>query len=167
MNGCVALVSRQIGLVFEYQGRFGAAVKSMQDAVKSFRQQGETGLDMAEFLNGLSGALARAGRSDEAVAPLEEAQKIQQALKNDALQAEILITRGDLAFLRGDIQSAAPFYESALRLASRTKYNEVLLQSKVNVAKVAVAQGRFQEASRTLQALLKLKVRSPPTCRWK
>ena len=54
----VALVSRQIGLVFEYQGRFGAAVKSMQDAVKSFRQQGENGLDMAESLNDLAGALA-------------------------------------------------------------------------------------------------------------
>jgi tetratricopeptide (TPR) repeat protein len=149
----VAVVSRQIGLVFEYQGRFGAAVKSMQDAVKSFRQQGENGLDMAEFLNGLSGALGRAGRSDEAAAPLEEAQKIQGALKNDALQSQILITRGDLAFYRGDSQSAAPFYESALRLASRTKYSEVLLQSKVNVARVAVSQGRFQEASRGLQAL--------------
>jgi hypothetical protein len=45
--------SRQIGLVFEYQGRFGAAVKSMQDAVKSFREQGENGLSMAGLLNDL------------------------------------------------------------------------------------------------------------------
>ena len=150
----VAVVSHQIGLVFEYQGRFGAAVKSMQDAVKSFRQQGETGLDMAEFLNGLSGALARAGRNDEAAAPLEESQKIQQALKNTALQAEILITRGDIAFYRGDVKSAAPFYQSALRLASQTKYNDVLLRSKVNVARVAISEGRFQEASRGLQSLL-------------
>ncbi len=87
MSGGWRLVSHQIGLVFEYQGRFGAAVKSMQDAVKSFRRQGENGLDMAEFLNDLSGALARSGRSDEAAAPLEEAEKIQQALKNDALEA--------------------------------------------------------------------------------
>ncbi len=153
----VAVVSHQIGLVFEYQGRFGAAVKSMQDAVKSFRQQGENGLDMAEFLNGLSGALARVGKSDEAAAPLEEAQKIQQALKNDPLEAQLLNTRGDLAFYRGDLKSAAPFYESALRFASRTKYSEALLQSKVNVAKVAVAEGRFQEASRGLEALLNAK----------
>jgi tetratricopeptide (TPR) repeat protein len=150
----VALVSRQIGLVFQYQGRFGAAVKSMQDAVKSFRQQGENGLNMAESLNDLAGALARSGKSDEAAAPLEEAQKIQQALKNDALQAEILNTRGDLAFYRGDLKSAATFYQSALPLAARTKYSEVLLQSKVNVAKVAVSEGRFQEASRGLQTLL-------------
>ena len=45
----VAMVLHQIGLVFQYQGRFGAAVKSMQDAVNSFRQQGENGLNMAEF----------------------------------------------------------------------------------------------------------------------
>jgi eukaryotic-like serine/threonine-protein kinase len=153
----VALVSRQIGLVFEYQGRFGSAVKSMQDAVKSFRQQGENGLNMAESLNDLAGALARSGKSDEAAAPLEEAQKIQQVLKNDALQAEILNTRGDLAFYRGDLKSAATFYGSALPLAVRTKYSEVLLESKANVAKVAVSGGRFQEASRSLQTLLHTK----------
>ncbi len=88
MRSRIALVSRQIGLVFEYQGRFGAAVKSLQDAVKAFREQGENGLNMAEFLTDLAGALARAGRGDEAAAPLDEAQKIQQALKNDALLAD-------------------------------------------------------------------------------
>jgi eukaryotic-like serine/threonine-protein kinase len=153
----VALVSHQIGLVFEYQGRFGAAVKSMQDAVKNFREQGENGLNMAELLNDLSAALARAGRGDEAAAPLDEAQKIQQALKNDPLQASILNTRGDLAFYRGDLKSAAPLYESALRLASRTKYGEVLLLSKVNVARIAVSQGRYAEALRGLRALLDAK----------
>ena len=38
-----ALLSHQIGLVFEYQGRFGAAVKSMQESVKAFRDRGEQG----------------------------------------------------------------------------------------------------------------------------
>jgi tetratricopeptide (TPR) repeat protein len=147
----VALVSRQMGLVFEYQGRFGAAVKSMQDAVKSFRQQGENGLNMAEFLNDLAGALARAGRSDEVSAPLDEAEKIQQALKNDALQAGILNTRGDLAFYRGDLKSAALSYGSALRFASKTKYGEVLLLSQLNVARIAISDRRFAEALRSLQ----------------
>ncbi len=32
-----AVISRQIGLVLGYQGRFGAAVKSLQDAVNAFR----------------------------------------------------------------------------------------------------------------------------------
>ncbi len=42
-----ALLLHQIGLVFEYQGRFGAAVKSMQESTKTFRDRGEHGRDMA------------------------------------------------------------------------------------------------------------------------
>jgi eukaryotic-like serine/threonine-protein kinase len=151
----VAVISRQIGLVFEYQGRFGAAVKSLQDAVNAFRQQGENGHSMAQVLNDLAGALARAGRGDEAVAALEEAAKIQQALKSDPLRADILNTQGDIAFYRGDLKNAGQFYESALRLASQAKDNEVLLLSKVNVASLAISEGRFQEALRYLQPLAK------------
>jgi eukaryotic-like serine/threonine-protein kinase len=153
-----AVISRQIGLVFEYQGRFGAAVKSMQDAVKDFRAQGENGLDMAGALNDLAGALARAGRGDEAAAPLDDATKIQQVLKNDALLASILNTRGDLAFYRGDFKNAAQFYQSAIPLATRAKNNEVLLLSKVNMARVAITEGRFPEALRALQPLTKATV---------
>ncbi len=150
----IAVISRQIGLVLGYQGRFGAAVKSLQDAANAFRQQGENGHSMAEALNDLARALARAGRGDESTAPLDEAEKIQQALKNDALQADILNTQGDIAFYRGDLKNAARLYDSALRLASRTKESEVMLLSKLNVAKVQETQGQFQEALRTLQTLV-------------
>ena len=136
-----AVISRQIGLVFEYQGRFGAAVKSMQDAVKDFRAQGENGLDMAGALNDLAGALARAGRGDEAAAPLDDATKIQQVLKNDALLASILNTRGDLAFYRGDFKGAAQFYQSAIPLATRAKNNEVLLVIKSEYGKGGDCRG--------------------------
>jgi serine/threonine protein kinase/tetratricopeptide (TPR) repeat protein len=152
-----AVISRQIGLVLGYQGRFGAAAKSLQDAVNTFRQQGENGHSMAEALNDLAEALARAGRGDESVAPLDEAEKIQQSLKSDALQADILNTRGDIAFYRGDLKSAGQLYGSALRLASRTKENDVTLLSKLNIAKVQTAEGQFQEALRSLQSLLNTK----------
>ena len=150
----VAVISHQIGLVFEYQGRFGAAVKSMQEAVKSFRDQGEKGLNMATFLTDLSGALARAGRADEAVAPIDEAEAIQRSLKNDALEAGILNTRGDLALYSGDLKNAGQFYVAALRLATRSKEGEISLLSRINSAKVAVAQGQFQQALRSLEPLL-------------
>ena len=150
----VAVISHQMGLVFEYQGRFGAAVKSMQDAVKTYREQGEKGLNMATFLIDLSGALARAGRSDESAAPLEEAEKINQSLKNDALTAGILNTRGDIALYRGDLKNAGQFYASALRLASKSKEGEMTLLSKTNTARVADAQGQYQQALRILEPLV-------------
>ncbi|MGC2399875.1 MAG: tetratricopeptide repeat protein [Acidobacteriaceae bacterium] len=155
--GGVAVISRQIGLVLGYQGRFGAAVKSLQDAVNGFRQQGENGHTMAEALNDLAATLARGGRGDEAAAPLDEAEKIQQSLKSDALQADILNTRGDIAFYRGDLKGAAQFYDSAFRLASKTKENAVLVLSKLNVAKLQTAQGQYQSALRTLPSTLNSK----------
>jgi tetratricopeptide (TPR) repeat protein len=152
-----AQVSSQIGLVLGYQGRFGAAVKSLQDAVNAFRQQGESGLNMAGSLNYLSEALAKAGRGDESAANLAEAEKIQQTLKNNSFLASLLNTRGDIAFFRGDLKGADRSYTSALQLVSRARADEATLLSKLNVAKVAVAEGRFQEAMRSLQALLNLK----------
>ncbi len=150
----VAMISRQIGLVSGYQGRFGSAVKSLQDAVKTFRTLGENGLNMAVFLTDLSEALARAGRGDESGTLLDEAEKIQRVLKNDSLSAAILNARGDVAFYRGDLKTAGDLYSSALRLASRTKEDEVTLLSKFNVANVAVAQGRFNDALGLLQPLV-------------
>ena len=109
---------------------------------------------MAECLNDLAGALARAGRGDEAAAPLDEAEKIQQALKNESFLAPILNTRVMLPFTAATSRVPSRFYRSALRLASRSRDRRSALLSKVNVARVAVAEGRFQEAMRSLQTLL-------------
>ena len=151
----IAIISHQIGLVFEYQGRLGAAVKSMQDGVKAFRDQGEHGADMAAFLSDLGGALARAGRGDEAIAPLDEADNIVRGLKNNGLAASILNTRGDVARYRDDLKAAEPLYQSALRLTSRAKDNDTIVLVKLNVARVAIAQGRAKEALAMLRPLLK------------
>jgi tetratricopeptide (TPR) repeat protein/predicted Ser/Thr protein kinase len=150
----IAQVSRQIGLVLGYQGRFGAAVKSLQDAVSGFKQQGVNDLNMAGSLNDLAEALAKAGRGDESRANLTEAEKIQQTLKNNSFQASVLNTRGDISFFGGDVKSAEQSYRSALQLVSRSREDEVMLLSKLNVARVAVAEGQFQEAMRSLQTLL-------------
>jgi tetratricopeptide (TPR) repeat protein/predicted Ser/Thr protein kinase len=160
-SGRIALVSHQIGLVLGYQGRFGASVKSLQDAVNAFRAQGENGANMAGFLADLSGALARAGKGNESSSTLDQAQKIQQALKNESLLAALLNTRGDVAFYRGDYKNAEQSYQSALRLASRTKEDEVTLLSKVNLVRVAVAESRYQEALHMLQPLLNGKRAAP------
>ena len=151
----IAIVSHQMGLVFQYQGRLGAAVKSMQDAVKSFRDQGEHGAIMATFLTDLAGALARAGRGDEAAKLLDEADSIIRDLKNNGLAASILNTRGDVAYFKGDLKAADQFYQSALRLTAHIKDNDIIVQSKLNVANTAIAQGRAKDALNMLRPLLK------------
>jgi len=150
----IAVISHQIGLVFQYQGRLGAAVKSMQDGVKAFRDQGENGNDMASYLTDLGVALARAGRGAEAAQALDEAEGISRGLKNDVLNAAILNARGDVAFFAGDNAGADHYYQLALRLLPRIKDNDIILQSKLNVAHIAIAQGHAKDALAMLRPLL-------------
>ena len=75
-------------------------------------------------------------------------------MKNESFLAAILNTRGDVSFFGGDVKSADKSYRSALQIVSRSREDEVTLLSKLNVARVAVAEGRFQEAMRSLQTLL-------------
>jgi eukaryotic-like serine/threonine-protein kinase len=148
-----AMLSHQIGLVFDYQGRFGAAVKSMQESTKTFHDRDEHGGLMASYLNDLASALGDAGKGGEAAQPLNEAESIVRELKNDALMADILNTKGDLAFYGGDIKGAEQFYKSALSLATRAKDDDTLGLSKLNVARMAMAQGRAKEALSILRPM--------------
>jgi tetratricopeptide (TPR) repeat protein len=108
---------------------------------------------MASYLNDLASALGDAGKSGEAAQPLNEAESIVRELKNDALMADILNTKGDLAFYDGDIKGAEQFYKSALSLATRAKDDDTLGLSKLNVARMAMAQGRAKEALSMLRPM--------------
>lgn len=134
--------SHSIGLVLRYQGRFGAAINAMQDAVNGLRNSGQRNRDMAESLTDLAETLAQAGRGSESGKLLDEADALARELKNHALQAAILNTRGEVAYYTGDAKSASAFYAQALREASRGTEKDKILISKLNVAKAAMADGR-------------------------
>jgi len=151
----VGMISHSIGVVFERQGRLGAAVKSMQDAVKTFHERRELGGVMVSFMNDLAGALAKAGRGEEATQQLNEAENLGRDVKNEALMSALLNTRGDVAFYRGDAKGAEQLYQSALGLAGRGKDPGAVLLSKLNVARMAMEQGRSKEALAMLRPLLK------------
>ncbi len=148
-----ALGSYQLGLVFQYQGRLGAALSAMQDAVKALRDLNERTRDMADVLNDYGDTLANAGRGAEAEKVLAESQGVARELKNDSLQAAILNSQGDVQFYAGNLKSAKEFYDQALRAASRgTERNKVLV-SKLNLARVANAEGHSQSVLGGLRSL--------------
>jgi tetratricopeptide (TPR) repeat protein/predicted Ser/Thr protein kinase len=153
-NQGAAVMSRSMGVVFEHQGRIGPAVGALQDAVKSFRDLGDRSNTMADSLNELADALAKAGRGSESAKLLEEAQGLAQGLKNDALLAATANSRGDVSFYQGDLKSAKSSYEQALRLASHSADKDTLLASKVNLARLAVADGRSRAAVADLKSLI-------------
>ena len=148
-----ALGSYQLGLVFQYQGRLGAALSAMQDAAKPLRDLNERTRDMADVLNDYGDTLAKAGRGAEAEKVLAESQGVARELKNDSLQAAILNSQGDIRFYEGNLKSAKEFYDQALRAASRgTEHNKVLV-STLNRARVAIAEGHSQSVLPGLRSL--------------
>jgi eukaryotic-like serine/threonine-protein kinase len=150
-----AIMSHSMALVFEYQGRLGAAVGALQDAVKAFRELGDRSSTMAESLSDLAGALARVGRGAESAKLLDEALTLAHGLKNDALLAAILNNQGDSQFYQGDLKAAKSSYEQALKLASHTSDKDALLTAKMDLARIAVADGRSRAAVGDLRALVK------------
>jgi serine/threonine protein kinase/tetratricopeptide (TPR) repeat protein len=148
-----ALESHSIGMVFEYQGRYGAAISSLQDAVKGFHDAKDRTRTMAQTLNDFVEALALAGRAAEAAKTLEEAQGLARELKNDSLTSDILNTQGEVLFYRGDFKAANDLYQQGLQAASRGKSQDRILLSKLNLAKVAVAQKQTQTAVSSLRQI--------------
>jgi tetratricopeptide (TPR) repeat protein len=148
-----ALGSHQLGLVFQYQGRMGAALSAMQDALKPLRDLNDRTRDMADILNDYGDTLAKAGRGAEADKLLQEAQGVAHDLKNDSLQAAILNSQGNVQFYAGNWKSARTLYDQALRAASRGSERNKVLSSRLSLARVTNVEGRSRAVTSDLRSL--------------
>lgn len=147
-------VSQSIGHILIYQGRLGAAVSAMQDSVNGFRTTNNRSFELADSLNDLADTLALAGRGEEASKPLEEATALANELKNESVRSELLNTRGDVAFYRGDYKAAGTAYAQASATAAKNKDREKALIAKTNLARVAIAEGRSSSAISDLRSAI-------------
>ena len=151
----IAYASYGMGILFEYQGKYGAALSSTQDAVNNFRQLQDRSFWMAEMLGGYGSALVLIGKGDDAQKALDEGLSLARDLKNNTLSAKLLDYEGDRLFYQGDYKGAQPLYTKALQLASQSADRQLLLTTKSNIAKVAVKEGRSNEAIVALKGLIK------------
>jgi tetratricopeptide (TPR) repeat protein len=150
-----ALASYGLGTLFDYQGRYGAAVSAKQDALKTLRDLKDRTVWMPEILGGYSESLILAGRGDEAKASLDEALSLAHELKNDALVAQTLGFQGDAFFYQGNFKAARPLYEQASQAATRSKDQQRILQAKIDLAEVEVREKNGRQAIPTLRALIR------------
>lgn len=152
-NRGAAAGSGHLATLFIYKGRYGAAVKSSEDAVKTFRELKERSPVMAEMLNAYGDALAEAGRLDEAQKVLDEALGLARELNSQDVIAEVLARQAKVGLYRGDFNSAQALYTQSLNFASRTKDREKVVVSKIGLAKVDAAKGRAREAVTSFKVL--------------
>jgi len=150
-----AIDSSSIGSLFGIQGRYGAALNSKEDAVKAFKELQDRSDTMAEILSGYGGALADAGRPDDAQKALTEALSLAREVKAQAIVAQTLNFQGDVAFYRGDSKSARTLYAQALQAASQSKDREKIIEAKLRLAKASVMEGHTQEAIGSLKELVR------------
>jgi len=134
-----AIESYSTGAIFEYQGRYGAALKSKEEALKTFRDLKDRSFWMGEILSGYGSTLAQIGRGNDAQSSLDEALGIAREIGNHVLIAQTLNAQADRLYYGGDTKAARPVYDQALQEASRTSDRYLLLVAKVNAAKAAVA----------------------------
>ena len=149
-----AIESYSLGTLFDYQGRFGAAIDAKQAALKDFRDIKDRTPLMAKMLSGVGQSLVLAGRGDEAKSYLDEAVSLSSETKNDGALAEALGFQGDAFFYAGDFKSAGALYAKGSQSAVRSKEPEIILLSKADLAKVAVQEKRTQEAISGLRPLI-------------
>jgi tetratricopeptide (TPR) repeat protein len=148
-----ALDSYSLGVMFDYQGRFGAAVNSKQEALKALQGLKDKSPTMTEIEGGYGKSLVLAGRGEEAKAPLEDALSLAREQKNDGLVSQTLGFQGDAAYYRGDSKSARVLYEQALQAAVSSKEPDKILTAKLDVAKVSLQEGRGTQVIPTLRQL--------------
>jgi eukaryotic-like serine/threonine-protein kinase len=149
-----AIESYTLGIMFDYQGRFGAAVNSKQDALKTFQGLKDRTSWMAEILSGYGEALILAGRGEEAAPYLNDALSLARELKSDGFVAQTLGFQGDAAYYRADAKSARALYEQALQAATRSKEPERILTAKIALAKIALPEGPAQQDISSFRQLM-------------
>ncbi len=149
-----AVDSYTLGTMFDYQGRFGDAVNSKQEALQTFQGLKDKTTWMADVQSGYGESLVLAGRGEEAKTHLSEALDLARQLKNDGLVAQTLGFQGDAAYYRGDSKTARSLYDQALQVAIRSKEPDRILAAKVNLAEVTLQEGQAQQAVGSLRQLM-------------
>jgi tetratricopeptide (TPR) repeat protein len=149
-----AIESYTLGMLLDYQGRFGAAIQSKQAALSTFQDLKDKTYWMAEIQGGYAQALIFAGRGDEAKSYLDSALSLSRELKNDGMASQTLGFQGDVAYYRGDSRAAGALYQQALQAANLSKEPDKILIAKINLAKVAILGGHGQQAIAKLRPLL-------------
>ncbi|HUI84073.1 MAG TPA: tetratricopeptide repeat protein [Candidatus Binatia bacterium] len=151
-NG-VALVSSDMGALFAEQGRYDAALKAQQEAVNTYRQLNDRTYQMVWALAGYGNTLAAVGRQEEGRKYIQEALQLAGEVKEDNGMAAALNYQGDSYFYGGDYAAARQFYGKALDLGTKAKLRDAIVQAKLNLAKLDVAQGHSQSAIATLKKI--------------
>jgi tetratricopeptide (TPR) repeat protein len=145
-----AIESYSIGTIFDYQGRYGAAIKSKGEALQAFRELKQREYWLGEILSGAGYSLALGGRAAEASKSLDEALVLARELKNSSLVAQILRFQAENAFYQGDTKGAARIADEAVQAAGRSSDRSMDIWAQFVAADISASAQPTRAAAATL-----------------
>ena len=131
--------SYSIVTVFDYQGRYGAAVQSKTDALKAYRELKQRDFWLGEILSGHGASLANSGRFEEAGKSLDEATAVANELQNAGLIGQINRMQSERLLYQGDPSGAAKFAKDAAASAERSSDQALKLWAEAQMARTGAA----------------------------
>ena len=152
-SGRTAIESYGIGTLFDYQGRYGAAVKSKEEALKAFRELKLREVWLSEILGGHGNSLSLSGRMGDAAAPLDEALALAKELNNQRLVALALQAQSARLYFTGDAKGALQLAERAVEAANASSDRAMSLSTQAHLTLVASASQPAKTQAATLATL--------------
>ena len=134
-----AMESYSIGMIFDYQARYGAAVKSKESALATFRELKRRDMWLPEILGGYGASLSASGRTQEAEQPLDEAMRVARELNNPTLIAQAARFQADRLYLRGELDAAKRAAADAVQAAGTASDRGLALAAQAEAAIIDAA----------------------------
>jgi len=134
-----AIESYSMGTIFDYQARYGAAIKSKEEALQAYRDLKQRDFWLGEILSGYGNSLTLAGRLDDAAKQLDEATTVGNEVKNPSLIAQTLRFQADRLYYSGDLNAANRLAEQAVQAAAKASDRSLTLLTQASAARTAAA----------------------------
>jgi tetratricopeptide (TPR) repeat protein len=149
----VAMASAGMGKLFWEQGRYAAALAAREEAWKNFEPLNDRTHVRGEMLAGYALTLCAMGRDADARPKLAEALALGRELRSQPLIAQALTVQGRCLVYAGDLRGARARFEQAAQAAAGTPDQHLKLSASLQMARVAVLEGRGATAIAELRRI--------------
>ncbi|MEE4637342.1 MAG: hypothetical protein V2J42_01205 [Wenzhouxiangella sp.] len=147
----IARVSYNLALLHRRQGDLLSAELQIRRAGEAFQRQGAV-LMQTRALTTLGAILVSMGRTEDVAEVMQTLDALE--IEDPAEQSMIHIVRAEQALQQGEIQLARAEFQSAYDLMAQIGAENHLLVSRLNLARVDLAEGQIVRAEQEARALL-------------
>ena len=135
-----------LGLIAQSRSDLDGSETWFRQSVEAFRKT-DLSIELTRVLTNLAILLESAGKSDQALATYQEAEKLLEPTSYEVEKANVALSTGTLYFHQGDLAKAEAYYQQAFTPFMREAGPlYVLAMITNNLGNVYHAQGRLSEA---------------------